>query len=216
MFTKRTKCESRKRKSAERGIGGRGISRRRNSCWDYCLIKVVICMRSLILPYKADREALLCRARQADITVKPIALGDPTPGTSCHNARPPDLPPGLPCLQAHRMRLCGCFTYYPSLHMFRCRVCTMCRTGRLHSCVYCSVCMRVSRPVWRGKEGGDSSDKLPHLGRFRKEWKEPWGGFHLWDGKKKRQNQDGVSVKEDEKAGERVKNEGGERRKRAR
>lgn len=111
-------------------------------------------MRSLILPYKAERKALLCRAQQADITVKPIALGDPTPGTSCHNARPPDLPPGLPCLQAHRMRLCGCFTYYPSLHMFRCRVCTTCRTGQLHSCVYCSVCMCVRLSACLKREGG--------------------------------------------------------------
>lgn len=37
---------------------------------------------------------------------QPTTPGDPTPGTSYHNARPPDLPPGLPCLQANRMCVC--------------------------------------------------------------------------------------------------------------
>lgn len=52
---------------------------------------------------------------------QPTIPGDPTPGTSYHNARPPDLPPGLPCLQANRMCVClGVLlnTYYPPMHVF--------------------------------------------------------------------------------------------------
>lgn len=55
--------------------------------------------------------------------------------------------------------------------------------------------------------GGDSSDKLPHLGRFRRS-ERSCGEAFISETEKKRQNQDGVSVKEDEKAGERVKKGG--------
>lgn len=79
-------------------------------------------------------------------------------------------------------------------------------------CVCESVCLCLSE---EGGRGGDSSDKLPHLGRFRRSERSCGEAFISETGKK-RQNQDGVSVKEDEKAGERVKKTGGERRKRVR
>lgn len=68
------------------------------------------------------------------------------------------------------------------------------------------VCMKVCISVCLGG-WGDSSDKLPHLGRFRRTERSCGEAFISETGKK-RQNQDGVSVKEDEKAGGRVKKGG--------
>lgn len=61
-------------------------------------------------------------------------------------------------------------------------------------CVYTHVCLFQ-------EGGGDSSDKLPHLDRFKRSERSSGEAF-ISETEKKRQNQDGVSVKKDEKAGE--------------
>lgn len=72
----------------------------------------------------------------------------------------------------------------------------------LHACVYESVCLCLS-------EGGGGVHQISYL-----IWaasggvKGAVGRLSSLRRKKKRQNQDGVSVKEDEKAGERVKKGG--------
>lgn len=51
------------RKERRKRVGGRRDSWLNNSCWDYCLIKAVICMHSFTPPYRADQKAMLCRAQ---------------------------------------------------------------------------------------------------------------------------------------------------------
>lgn len=71
------------------------------------------------------------------------------------------------------------------------------------------ACVSLEKEVGVGEgRGGLSSDKLPHLGRFRRSERSCGEAFISETGKKKRQNQDGVSVKEDEKVGERVRKVG--------
>lgn len=59
---RRLKRREEDRKHRKR-VGGRDNAWLNNSCWDYCLIKAVICMHSLMPPYRADQKALLCEAQ---------------------------------------------------------------------------------------------------------------------------------------------------------
>lgn len=140
---------------------------------------------------------------------QPATPGDPTPGTSYHNARPPDLPPGLPCLEANRM--CVCLGVL--LHLLSAHACVYLLLAKsvFYTAIWASVvrvqasnkatCMYVWNSVflsvWRGR-GERSSDKLPHLVRFRRS-ERSCGEAFISETEKKGQNQDGVSVKEDEK-----------------
>lgn len=74
----------------------------------------------------------------------------PTPGTSCHNARPPDLPPGPPCLQAHRM--CVCVGVLLIMHLCICLYgAYVAQNGTvLQLCVYACVCRCLSEEGVRG------------------------------------------------------------------
>lgn len=122
-------------------------------------------MHSFMPPYRADQKALLRRVQYPNITVGPPPLGTDARHLmpQCQAPRSPTrpaMPPGTPYVC-----LCGCVTYYASLHMFIWRICS----AEWDSFTAVYICMCVSLSIWRGSEGGrDSSDKLPHLGRFRR------------------------------------------------
>lgn len=109
------------------------------------------------------------------------------------------------------------FTYYPPMHVFICCLQNLSFTQlyepvswqykpaiKLHACMYESLCL------WLSEEGGESIHQISYLIWFASGGvKGAVGRLSSLRQKKKGQNQDGVSVKEDEKV-ERVGEDGRE------